>query len=171
MVLTRGDGSTLKFTPQPTARVFSDDFEAGAAPQWSTSFTTVTPVGARRFLGRFFGAGATNLTLSGLGPHSAIVISLELFIIQSMDGNNTSFGPDEWNLRVDGQPVFRTTFAFFDTVFNFRQAFPEAFPGGDFPGGTHLGRTGGLGNQYLGILFLQHRPGGFGLHPELHGPA
>ena len=136
MVLTRGDGSTLKFTPQPTARVFSDDFEAGAAPEWSTSSTTVTPVGGRRFLGRFLGSGATNLSLTGLEPHSDLVVSLELFIIESMDGNNTSFGPDEWILRVDGSQVFRTTFAFFDTVFNFRQAFPDQFPGGDHPGGT-----------------------------------
>ncbi len=71
------------------------------------------------------------------------MVSLDLFIVRSWDGNNTTFGPDEWNLRVDGQPVFRTTFAFFDTFFNFRQAFPEAFPGGNFPGGPHLGRTAG----------------------------
>ncbi len=130
MVLTRGDGSTLKFTPQPTARVFSDDFETGVQPGWSTAQRATTPIGGRVFLGHFGGSNLVNLSLANLDPHSQIVVSLDLFIVRSWDGNNTSFGPDEWRFSVDGQLEFRTTFAFFGINFVFFQAFPEEVPGG-----------------------------------------
>ncbi|MBI1923618.1 leucine-rich repeat domain-containing protein [Candidatus Poribacteria bacterium] len=102
--------------------------------------TDTTPVGARRFLGQF-GNGTVRLTLTNLPPHTSVTVSLDLFIIQSWDGNDTTYGPDIWELNVtDGPTLLHTTFSV-----GFWQAYPDAYPGGDHPA-----RTGAAENDTLG---------------------
>jgi hypothetical protein len=107
--------------------------------------TETTPVGSRRFLGQFDNA-IVSLTLP-LPAHTGVTVSFDLFILQSWDGNDTTFGPDLWELTVDGGPtLLRTTFSnAFASEPSFRQAYPDAFPGGDHPGLTGTAESDTLG--------------------------
>ncbi|MCK6485084.1 MAG: PKD domain-containing protein [Phycisphaerae bacterium] len=117
------------------------DFESGADANWSTQQTEITPVGARRFLGRFENATAT-LTLPGLPSHEQVVVTFDLYIINTWDGNLTGSGPDQWQINVgpSNTVLLHTTFSGYAA-----QAFPDAFPGGD-----NLPRTGAAENDTLG---------------------
>ena len=60
--------------------VYSNDFEGEVGPEWSDTVTDITPIGARRFLGKF-GSESVSLTLGGLPAHGSLTISFDLFII------------------------------------------------------------------------------------------
>lgn len=145
----------LNPAPASAGFIYSNDFQGVVGPEWSSSSTDTTPVGARRFLGQF-GNNTVSLTLTGLAPHSSLTIAFDLFLIRSWDGSDTSpsplppfvAGPDVFTLDVSGGPnLLRTTFSNNDVVAQ-RQAYPGAFPGGDFPA-----RTGAAENNTLGYTF------------------
>jgi uncharacterized delta-60 repeat protein len=136
--------------------VYEHDFEvAPVGPEWSTNCLYSTPVGGRRFLG-LFGPQEVVLALPGLGSHTAVSVSFDLYLARSWDGNSTSEGPDVWSLRVGGGPVL------FQTTFNTQphsmadawaagQAFPDFFPGGyhlPFSGAAETNRLGFTLNAY-----------------------
>lgn len=127
------NGNRISMTSGTRVTVYENDFEGTVEPEWSNTSTDVTPVENRRFLGQFLN-GTVNLTLNDLPSHTAATVSFELFIIQTWDGNGTAFGPDVWELGVaGGTTLLRTTFGNFSGA---RQAYPDAFPGGDNPGLT-----------------------------------
>ncbi len=115
-----------------------------------------------------------------LPAHGRVQVAFDLYIIRSWDGNRTStaselarlagleaafsaasqgsspdtiVGPDEWSFKAAGQTLLHTTFSNWDPVrFPWaRQAFPGAFPGGDYPSQTGAVTTGGLCYSYLGL--------------------
>ena len=101
--------SFIPIQPAHAILVYSNDFEGGVGAEWSSAMTETTPVGSRGFLGRFDNATIT-LTLA-LPTHTGVTVSFDLFILQSWDGNDTEFGPDIWELMVDGGPTLvHTTF-------------------------------------------------------------
>ncbi len=64
---------------------FTDDFNSGSAkPEWSNSTTTTSPNGTA-FLGRFNNM-SVDLSLTGLGTHTSVLLQFRLFIINTMDG-------------------------------------------------------------------------------------
>lgn len=93
--------------------VFTENFESGAAaPQFSGVTTVVGTQGYSAFgFGSFFLHNPTNpaqittLTLTGLQAHTSIDLDFLLATIDSWD-HNTAFGPDIFNVRVDGNLVF-----------------------------------------------------------------
>jgi hypothetical protein len=123
--------------------IYQNDFEDGAGLEWSDPSTEITPSG-ERFLGQF-ASDAITLTLSTLPTHNQVRITFDLYLIRSWDGNNTDFGPDIWELSLDGNSILLTTFSNFDAS---RQAYPGSYPGGDFPP-----RTGAAANNTLGYLW------------------
>ena len=127
--------------------VYSNDFEGAVGPEWSNTSTDTTPVGARKFLGRF-GNGTVSLALANLPPHTQATVSFDLYIIHSWDGNDSgTAGPDIWDLSVAGGPtLLRTTFCQAPSCS--RQAYPGTYPGGDNPA-----RTGATENNTLGYTF------------------
>jgi len=146
-------GRTQHTTAQSQQVIYMNDFEGVVGPEWSNTSTDVTPVGNRRYLGQF-GNQTINLTLTSLPSHTDITLSFDLFIIRSWDGNTSIFsgqtvGPDVWDLSVDGlpAPVAHTTFTNWDSL-GFRQAYPDAYPGGDHPA-----RAGAVENNTLGIIY------------------
>jgi hypothetical protein len=147
-VLTLGVFAFILIGAQPAKAllVYTNDFEGVVGPEWSDTSINVTPAGARKFLGQF-GNQTVRLTLMNLPPHTLVTVSFDLFIIQSWDGNNTTFGPDVWELRVDGGPtLLHTTFSnAFASETSFRQAYPDEFPGGDHPGLTGAAEHDTLG--------------------------
>jgi hypothetical protein len=59
----------------------------------------------------------TTLTLTGLPPHTSINVNFLLAIIDSWDGY-TEYGPDAFNVQVDGVSVFSQVISTFYQVYN-----------------------------------------------------
>jgi len=126
--------------------VYRNTFQGAVGMEWSSQSTSFTPNGARGFLGRF-GNGPVTLGLDHLPPHGIVVLSFDLLVIQSWDGNSTTAGPDIWSLQVEGGPtLLQTTFAT-----SGRQAFPDAYPGGDWQAETQASETNTLGYLVAGV--------------------
>jgi hypothetical protein len=91
--------------------VYQNDFGGAGGSEWSHKTVSVTPIGARRFLGEFSNE-TVGLTLSNLPPHSAVSVAFDLFIILTWDGNSAGVGPDIWQMRLrDGTVLQRSTFS------------------------------------------------------------
>jgi len=141
--------------PANAVVVYTESFEGVAVgatpgPEWSTSLAggvevdrTPGKVGghaADRFLGHNDTSttlGLTNeivtLSLSGLPAHSDVSLSLELFIIQSWDRNNLTFGPDRIAIAVGGGPtLLDTTFQL--GIFGGSQCYPANCPASNAAG-------------------------------------
>jgi len=100
---------------------------AGSGPQ--AVATVESPNGKERFLGEFGGPTiltgrpfdpkhfvrvdeTVTLTLRKLKPHTTATVTFDLYILKSWDGNNPNYGPDRWNLSVQGGPtLLDTTFS------------------------------------------------------------
>ncbi len=80
-----------------------------------------------------------SLTLTPLPAHPGLIVSFDVFVIHSWDGNDPAFGPDLWSLSVGGGPtLLQTTFSTIDFAvggapFGRNQAYADTFPGGDHP--------------------------------------
>jgi RHS repeat-associated protein len=146
LLLVNGDGSHLLFSPSDH---YENDFEGFIGSEWSTSQTSVTPLGSRKFLGQF-GNQAITLNLTNLPPHTDAKISFDLFVINSWDGSHAGYGPDIWELKLQNGPtLLRTTFSNTEED-NHRQAYPQSYPGGDNAGGTGATEVDRLGYTYFG---------------------
>ncbi len=151
--------STVSPTPTRTSCVplagpviYTSDFEGPVELEWSHNSTDITPSG-RRFLGQF-NTDAVQLTLLCLPLHTTVSISFDLYLIRSWDGNQEIFsgsgaliGPDIWDFRIAGDPAsLHTTFTHWS---NYRQAYPDTFPGGENPA-----CSGADENNTLGYYFF-----------------
>ncbi|SDD99707.1 hypothetical protein SAMN04488504_103586 [Myxococcus virescens] len=85
-------------------KVYSENFGKGAGPEWSHRTVSRTRKGERKFLGPFSEQEVT-LNLSGLPDHDEVEVQLELFVLKSWDGNDTTKGPGRWVASVDDGPV------------------------------------------------------------------
>jgi hypothetical protein len=141
-------GSIGKCKPTfPNAVIYFNDFEStnGIGPEWSRTNTSTTPIGNRRFLGRF-GTTTNILTLTNLPVHTNLTVAFDLLVIDTWDGNDpvNGNGPDVWDLRIEGEaPLLHTTFENYDA--RRVQGYPGAYPGGVYPA-----RTGALEVNTLG---------------------
>ena len=137
---------------------YFNNFEGTVGPEWSSTTTNTTPVGSRRFLGQF-GNNTVTLSLTGLGDHSLVQLSFDLFVIRSWDGNDTSYyigqymGPDKWSVGVQNGPtLLYTTFSnSTGSTPNDYQAYPDSYPGGVHQGYTGAAEINSLG--YYGPLY------------------
>lgn len=132
---------TLDMT-YPAPFVYVNDFSTPPFSEWSQQLTTSPPAGDP-YHGPFLN-GATTLSLGNLPAHSEIIIEFTFYAIGTMDGNNTDFGPDIVDFRIDNTNVLRTTFSnVLDAAF--RQAYPDKYPGGSNPPGTGAATSNSLG--------------------------
>ena len=163
---------SLELDVTPSQVVYQQDFEGVVGSEWCNNKVETTPQGARKFLGQF-GNHTACLTLNGLPPHSRAEVSLDLYIIRSWNGNmepaqaadtagaemwlkalrdpffaaleiGSPIGPDRWQVLANGFSRMMTTFS--NWVFA-RQAYPGAYPGGDY-----AMRTGAVENNTLGYI-------------------
>lgn len=128
--------------------VYSNDFEGPVGSEWSKNITSVTPIGARGFLGAF-GEESVRLTLTNLPLHPAIVVEFELFVIGSWDGVDYKpegpsplDSPDLWQLSEIGGPILLNTT--FSNTHHF-QSYPGNYPA------VYPARTGAVENNTLGF--------------------
>jgi len=124
-----------------TLQVYFKDFESAVGPEWSSTSTDVTPVGNRRFLGRFAENYAVSLSLAGLPAHLEVTLSFDLFVIQSWDGNWDP-GPDLWSIGVQGGPTLLNTT--FSNHYSKDQSYPANYLA-SYPAGTGAAETNTLG--------------------------
>jgi hypothetical protein len=111
------------------AVVYTADFEATIGSEWSTNRASITPVGARRFLGDF-GTNEVVLTLTNLPLGVPLTLEFDLFVLRTWDGNADGGGPDFFRVDIDGVRVLNTTFK---QPGSFpRQSYPRNFPSGEF---------------------------------------
>ena len=134
--------------------VYSNDFEAGAGPEWSSDAIETSPDG-RNFLGQYSGSEMVSLTLGGLPSPALLNVSFDLYVINTWDGHGDRWGPDEWEVRVHEGPVLlHTTFSNQDAGSK-RQAYPDWYPGGD-----NTAQTGAAEVTQFGYdtLYTEHMP-------------
>ncbi|MGE3540445.1 MAG: PEP-CTERM sorting domain-containing protein [Candidatus Tectimicrobiota bacterium] len=148
----------LAARPTLALPVYSHDFESAVGPEWSSTSTAVTPVGARRFLGPLSN-GTTSLTLAGLPEHHQVTVSFDLFIIGSWDGNcwasDCSGTPDKWTLALESGPTLLTTTFSNSNSGDNPQAYPDAYGDGTH---TYPARTGAEENNSLGYCTPSSNP-------------
>ncbi len=142
----------LSVRSSPVAPVYATDFQGTIGPEWNYSSTSLTPVGARRFLGEFFNE-AVALTLTNLPPHTNVTVAFDLMLMRSWDGTR---GNEFWELNVDGTNVLmHTIFQVHDTFTT--QPFPhQSFPDA-FLTGSNAAFTGAVEVDTLGYYYNSHQ--------------
>jgi len=109
VVLAFGIGEASGQVPQPVP--YFNNFETSVSAGWSLAkFTSTTQLS--RFLGDFGLNGSTQdettLTLTTAAGKSYTLI-FDLYGLRTPDGSNTTYGPDYFNVLIDGVTVFRET--------------------------------------------------------------
>jgi hypothetical protein len=97
------------------------------------------------------GVDHERLALSVPAPQPGLYrVDFDLYLINSWDGNNTTFGPDifEFFAGSPAAPAFRASFA---NVAGETQSFPDPFGAGG-PAGDHPAKTGAAEVNSLGYL-------------------
>ncbi len=123
--------------------VYFNDFESGYS-EFITSTDTMS-FNNTRVLGPFNSSGF-RLELTGLPKHNYIIISMDLYIHDSWDGNESGpGGPDIWMIELDDwikfrnesskRRIFKTSFAnsVCNTALCRMQSYPEEYPNMNLP--------------------------------------
>lgn len=123
------------------AVVYSNTFESGDLAGITTG--TISSFNNTKVLG-LYNNGGFDLTLKDLPDHDMVVISFDLYIHDSWDGNRTGEGnidgPDIWQLNVDGRSYINATFSNDDcTPGNLCP--PQSYPA-DYPNNYNNPKTG-----------------------------
>ncbi len=127
---------------------YFNDFENSLDPldEWSPNAHTDVAPYKDTFLGRYRHDDPTvclTLDTSHMPVGTELSLGFDLYIVGTWDGNNTSFGPDEWTLSVQGgETLLHTTFS--NTALN-SQAYYGEYPGGSYPFHTGAAEIGTLG--------------------------
>jgi hypothetical protein len=148
---TRSATALVQVVSASSSRVYQNGFEGVVGPEWTRTNTEVSPTG-RRFLGRF-GAEAVALSLTGIGAHSSLSVTVDLYVIGTWDGNASSpDGPDTLDVAVVGvQNVLHASFSNVPWHIspNNRQSYP-----GRYPGPNNAAQTGAAETSTLGYMAL-----------------
>ena len=97
-------------------------------------------------------AKSVTLTFYNIPTHGGLRVSFDLFIIGSWDGNyvSPSAGPDIWDFSPQtGLPVLHTTFNTHTFAAQY-QAYPDEYPGGQYPSNTGAVEVDTLGYSCSG---------------------
>lgn len=123
---------------------YANNFEG---TPWPVTRTDRTPSG-RGFLGQF-GAETLILALDNLPPHSEVTLAFDFYAIATWDGNDDYWGPDIFDLRVEGGPtLLHTTFANADLP----QAYPGSYPEASNPRQSGANEVNTLGYPVEGWM-------------------
>lgn len=130
---------------------YHNDFSRQAGKEWSQPAVARSPNDSASLLGPF-GGETVSLSLTGLGKHAMVRLSVDVYAIGSWDGSAKTYGPDVWQIAVHGGPVLlRTTFGHKD---HSREG--QAFPG-EYPEDQSPPMSGAMAVNSLGYLW-QDRP-------------
>lgn len=131
--------------------VYFNDFENGAGSEWSNTAIDITPAGGRSFLGQFAGDDSVSLILNNLPTHNSVTLSFDLFAIQSWDGTDSDFGPDIWQVGIDGGPMLLSTTFSNSGDDGHMQSYPGNYSDGtEFDAYSGASEINTLGYEYYG---------------------
>lgn len=127
------------------------NWEMGKAPgaEWKTTGEVMeSPNDARTFLGKITDEAATSLSLENLPEHKVLTVEVELFLVGSWDGSNSTWGPDKMHISMDdGTVLMDTTFSnCMSNNWSGSQHYPEDLTGAGkyncFTGISYIGELG-----------------------------
>ncbi len=139
--------------PAYAATIYSNDFESGSTAGITgvTSITTA-PGNGQKYLGPLAVGSSSTLTV-GTGSHTNLVLSFDLYALNSLDGDGDDFccGPDSFKLMVNGGTLL-------DNTFSNNTGWSQTYGGLGSPGGTGSDGTltGLLGYSYYGPDHTYH---------------
>lgn len=91
--------------------VYTNDFKQTVGDEWTSNDTTSSPRGNRTMLGLFENE-TVSLSLDDLPSHDVLLVSYDLIIAGSWNGDHAGQGPDKWSFGLQGnEPVLDTTFS------------------------------------------------------------
>jgi Ca2+-binding RTX toxin-like protein len=132
------------------SKIYFNDFEKGIANEWSNQAFAMTPIGARRFLGKFSNSSVSLSLENNIFANSRISLDFDLYIIDSWDGNNASYGPDKFIVSLSNcQKLLDTTFSN-QELSDYPQVFPSISGIGTYPAGSGANEIDTLGYTYTG---------------------
>lgn len=118
--------------PQP---FYTQSFNGTVGPEWSSSQTSTSPVGSRKYLGALGNAQVT-LEARNMPDHSKVTVTFDVFVMGGWAGNT-------WGVNIDGVGEQRTTFS--------NTAAAQAFPEWDTLA-SHAARSGAVEVNTLGSV-------------------
>lgn len=106
---------------------------------------SITP-NKQQFMGEY-GNETASLNIGCLPDHTYLLISFDLYLIRSWDGNTTPVGPDHWKMELRGQdrPLIDSTFSNYSWQ---KQSFPGTYPVNDYPAFSRAKETFVLGYRF-----------------------
>jgi len=130
--------------------VYNNSFEnAQPGPIGFRNYKATTAPRGQKFLGEYSSETAS-ITVGCLPPHTHLLVSFDLHIIRSWDGNHKEVGPDHWKFELLGRasPFIDTTFSNWSWEAYSRQSYPENYPAGDYPFQTGVNVINQLGYMF-----------------------
>jgi hypothetical protein len=128
-------------------QVYFNNFATNANGFSGANAIEIAPGNGDEFLGALSLGAKASLGLSGLPAHNTVTLTFDLYTLNSVDGDGTSFccGPDYFILFADNQLLLGETFSNVTT-------WTQSFGGANSPGGTgaNPARTGSLGYSFFG---------------------
>ena len=132
------------------SKIYFNDFEKETGDEWSNKTHAITPIDARRFLGKFSNDSVSLSLENDMFSNSRISLDFDLYIIDSWDGNNTSYGPDKFVVSLnDSQKLLDTTFSN-QELSDYPQVYPNISGIGTYPAGSGAKEIDTLGYAYTG---------------------
>jgi hypothetical protein len=147
--------------------LYSNDFESGSTANFSYGSIQSSqyydganhvPDNREHFLGYIWGqtvngvspsTASTVLTLNSVAPYSSITLSFDLYALDSLDGDSTSYGPDTFGVLANGTTtLLNATFSNYDG-----SAWWQAAPTQSYPVAGSPGQTGAYATNTLGYNF------------------
>ncbi len=121
-VALRGPTTPFSYLPE-----YSQDFQTLSYPNWNTN-SSINYSGSR-ILGPFANDSIT-LNLTGLATHDSVLVTFDLFIHDTWEGDCSSNGPDRFRFKNGNTNVINTTFS---NTTGCNQAFSASGLPGSFP--------------------------------------
>lgn len=124
--------SSAARTPLVT-ELIDETFVGSSAPNWAPSAF---------YLGRFgpFSNETARLHLADLPAHSEVVLTLDLAILDSWDGEFDANRPDALSIVADGETLLNASFSNWPGYRSHHQSYPDAVGEGLHPAGTGANR-------------------------------
>ncbi len=142
----------LPATAASALTVYQNDFEAGLDAAWSGGRTHAPALGIdSTYLGDYSTTQRATLTLTGLPSHDRLTLRFDLYLFNSWDGENPTWGKDYFSLS--GDISFQETFTNHQSEGQSYPGAPDEVPYGTAgsPSATYVYR--GLGPNGSGDAF------------------
>ena len=100
---------------------YNEEFNGAIGAEWSNN--TTYSFRGETISGRYANNDGVTLNLTALPTHDSIRVVVDFYALNSLDGNNTTWGPDLWTLGIDNDTLLHTTFS----TQNQDQSYPDEY--------------------------------------------